>query len=87
MMMNSHQHVELVEVKTQVDMAGTIENVEFKCVTAEAETLARELLVRAGKDANDFHMVGILVACLNGPLAGRIVWAKEADVITITKIS
>ena len=41
MMMNSRQHVELVEVQTPVIMGGTIDKVEFKCVTQDVEGLAR----------------------------------------------
>lgn len=96
MMMNSHMHVELVEIKIQVVMTGTVENVEFKCITKDAETAARDLIRKVAngidgpanprQDADDYHMVGVLVSCLYGPLAGRIVWAKEADVTTKTKI-
>src|SRR5580698_1572835 len=89
MMMNSHQHIELIEINTAVVMSGTLEKVEFKCITKDADTKARELLARAEMDVDDFSIVGILVSCLYGPLAGRIVWAKEAEVTTktITKIS
>ena len=87
MMMNSRQHVELVEVSAAVIMAGTIDQVEFKCVTQEVEASARNLMRNKGMDVDDFEVVGILVSCLYGPLSGRIVWATEATVITKTRIS
>lgn len=84
MMMNSHQHIELVEINTHVIMGGTFENVEFKCDVQETEKAARVLMTKAGMDENDFQSVGILVSCTHGMLAGRIVWAKAATIETKT---
>jgi hypothetical protein len=87
MMMNSHQHIELVEVRTHVIMGGTVDNVEFKCDVQETEKMARVLMERnlpATVDVSDFNNVGILVSCTHGMLVGRIVWAKEATIETRT---
>jgi len=84
MMMNSHQHIELVEVRVPVIMGGDVENVEFRCITEDAETAARKLLVDARADADDFSVVGVLVSVLHGLTPGRIVWAKEAEMV-VTK--
>lgn len=85
MLMNSRQHVELVETETPVIMGGTIDKVEFKCVTQDVETAARNIMRDKGMDVDDFEVVGVLVSCLYGPLAGRIVWATEATMTVTTK--
>ena len=62
MLMNSHQHMELVEIETLVRITGSFDKPSYDLIEEEAEQAARQVMVRNGVDHSDFSYVCTLVA-------------------------
>jgi hypothetical protein len=92
MLMNSHQHIELVEVRTDVRPGGSVGEEVFEGDLCDTEVKARILLQleidrRAGLPGvsaalsapqADYELVGILAAVTGGISTGKIVWLRQA---------
>ena len=84
-MISSHQHIEMVEVETEVRMTGGFGTEGFEADLEAIEGDARFRLTTNERDETDFDMVGVLCAVLAGHNAGRIVWVKQADITKVAK--
>ena len=79
MLMNSHQHMELVEIETLVRITGSFDKPSYDLIEEEAEQAARQVMARNGVDHSDFSYVCTLVGVTQGLHTGRITYGKTPE--------